>query len=231
MRERGDVVQSGTDSVCWLGVPLVCSERTVGALVVQSYSPEHRYTLRDQELLTFVSYHIANALERVRAAESLKAAYAGLERRVTERTRALALANRDLREQIAERERVERRLKYETLHDSLTGLPNRTLLLQRMEQALERYRAEPGEGGFAVLFIDLDRFKVINDSVGHLVGDDLLFQVGGRIRACLKTRDVVARLGGDEFAVLLEGIADPATAVSVAERVIGELQVPFRLGA
>src|SRR6185312_15924061 len=118
-------------------------------------------------------------------------------RRVTERTRALALANRDLREQIAERERVERRLKYETLHDSLTGLPNRTLLLQRLEQAMQRYGTNPNEQ-FAVLFIDLDRFKVINDSVGHLVGDDLLFQVGGRIRACLKTRDVVARLGGDE---------------------------------
>ncbi|SEJ06651.1 bifunctional diguanylate cyclase/phosphodiesterase [Frateuria terrea] len=227
----GEIQRQGTHSLCWLGVPLVWGEKVMGVLAVQSYTPEHTYNERDQELLTFVSYHIANALQRKHTAESLKQAYAGLERRVTERTRALALANRDLREQIAERERVERRLKYETLHDSLTGLPNRTLLLQRMEQALERYRADADEGGFGVLFIDLDRFKVINDSVGHLVGDDLLFQVGGRIRACLKTRDMVARLGGDEFAVLLEGIVDPATAVSVAERVISELQVPFRLGA
>ena len=145
MRESGDVIQSGHDSVCWLGVPLVCAERTVGVLVVQSYAPEHRYSLRDQELLTFVSYHIANALERVRAAESLKQAYTGLERRVGERTRALALANRDLSEQIAERERVEARLKYETLHDSLTGLPNRSLLTQRLEQAMERYQADPSQ--------------------------------------------------------------------------------------
>ncbi len=230
MRERGEVVQSGHDSVCWLGVPLVCAERTVGALVVQSYTPEHRYTLRDQELLTFVSYHIANALERVRAAESLKQAYAGLERRVGERTRALALANRDLREQIAERERVEARLKYETLHDSLTGLPNRSLLMQRLEQALERYQADPSKL-FAVLFLDLDRFKVINDSVGHLIGDDLLFQAGGRVRACLKSQDVVARLGGDEFGVLLEDIGDADAACHIAQRIINELNAPFRLAA
>lgn len=226
----GEISQTGARSICWLGVPLVWGEQVMGVLVVQSYTPEHTYNERDQELLTFVSYHIANALQRKHTAESLKQAYTGLERRVTERTRALALANRDLREQIAERERVERRLKYETLHDSLTGLPNRTLLLQRLEQALQRYHANPQEL-FAVLFIDLDRFKVINDSVGHLIGDDLLFQVGGRIRACLKTRDVVARLGGDEFAVMLEGITDAAKALLIAERIIGELQTPFRLGA
>jgi len=229
LSQAGEISHFGTRSVCWLGVPLVWNGKAMGVLALQSYSPEHTYNERDQELLTFVSYHIANALQRKQAAASLKQAYSGLERRVTERTRALALANRDLREQIAERERVERRLKYETLHDSLTGLPNRTLLLQRLEQAMLRYHANPNEQ-FGVLFIDLDRFKVINDSVGHLVGDDLLFQVGGRIRACLKTRDVVARLGGDEFAVLLEGIADQGNAMQIAERIIAELQTPFRLG-
>ncbi|TAN05863.1 MAG: GGDEF domain-containing protein [Rhodanobacteraceae bacterium] len=228
LRAAGEVSQHGTDSVCWLGVPLVCAEHTVGALAVQSYSAEHRYTLRDQELLTFVSYHIANALERVRASESLKLAYANLEHRVGERTRALALANRDLRAQIAERERIEARLKYETLHDSLTGLPNRTLLMQRLELALERFHADPSKA-FAVLFMDLDRFKVINDSVGHLIGDDLLFQAGGRIRACLKSEDVVARLGGDEFGVLLEGISSTDKACRVAKRIIEDLTAPFRL--
>lgn len=227
---EGEISSFGARSVHWLGVPLIWGEKVIGALVVQSYSPAHTYTERDQELLTFVSYHIANALQRKHATSSLKQAYSGLERRVSERTRALALANRDLREQIAERERIERRLKYETLHDALTGLPNRSLLLQRLEQALQRYTADTGRL-FAVLFIDLDRFKVINDSVGHLVGDDLLFQVGGRIRACLKTRDVVARLGGDEFAVLLENITDAAMAIQIAERILEELQAPFRLGA
>ncbi|WP_333682240.1 EAL domain-containing protein [Dyella sp.] len=226
---EGECVEMGTKSVCWLGVPLMWDDRVKGVLAVQSYSPKHIYDARDQELLTFVSYHIANALQRKQTSESLKQAYINLERRVTERTRALALANRDLREQIAERERVERRLMYETLHDSLTGLPNRTLLLQRLGQALQAYHADPNKL-FAVLFIDLDRFKVINDSVGHLIGDDLLFQAGSRIRACLKTRDLVARLGGDEFAVLLEGISDVGKARLVAERIIAELHLPFRLG-
>ena len=229
LHAAGEIAHFGAPSVCWLGVPLIWGGKAKGVLTLQSYSPAHNYSERDQELLTFVSYHVANALQRKQAAHSLKQANAGLERRVTERTRALALANRDLREQIAERERVERRLKYETLHDSLTGLPNRTLLLQRLEQAMQRYAANSSEQ-FAVLFIDLDRFKVINDSVGHLVGDDLLFQVGGRIRACLKTRDVVARLGGDEFAVLLEGIVETRKATLIAERIISELQAPFRLG-
>jgi diguanylate cyclase (GGDEF)-like protein len=228
LRESGEVAASGSDSVCWLGVPLVCAEHAVGALAVQSYTPEHHYSLRDQDLLTFVSYHIANALERVRATDSLKRAYSNLEHRVGERTRALALANRDLRAQIAERERIEARLKYETLHDSLTGLPNRSLLMHRLEHALERFRADATKG-FAVLFMDLDRFKVINDSVGHLIGDDLLFQAGSRIRACVKSEDVVARLGGDEFGVLLEGVAEAEQACRIAKRIIDDLNAPFRL--
>ena len=112
---EGECVQTGAPSVCWLGVPLVWDDRVMGVLAVQSYSPKHIYDARDQELLTFVSYHIANALQRKQTSESLKLAYVNLERRVTERTRALALANRDLREQIAERERVERRLEIRNL--------------------------------------------------------------------------------------------------------------------
>lgn len=229
LHEQKLVRPSGTSSVCWLGVPLVCDEVTVGVIAVQSYSAEHRYSSRDQELLTFVSYHIANALERKRAGDSLKRAYGELERRVAERTHALAEANRDLRQQIIKRERIEQRLKYETLHDSLTGLPNRSMLLRRMSQALEAY-ARDRTRSFAVLFLDLDRFKIINDSVGHMVGDDLLFQAGGRVRACLKAPDVVARLGGDEFAVLLAEVGDADAAAQVAERIIAELSRPFRLG-
>lgn len=228
--DAGYVTRHGAKSKCWLGVPLVCGESTVGALAVQSYSAEHNFTLRDQELLTFVSYHIANALERKRAAASLQDAFAQLEGRVKQRTHALAHVNRDLRSEITERERVEQRLKYQTLHDSLTGLPNRTLFLQRLEQALDRYHKSEKQG-FAVLFMDLDRFKVINDSEGHLVGDDLLIQVGKRIQACLKKEDMVARLGGDEFSVLLESVEGVSSAVRIAERIIDTLSEPFQLGA
>ena len=219
----------GTRSRSWLGVPLICADRTVGVLVVQSHSDEHRYTPRDQELLTFVSYHIANALERKRNAESLKQAYGELELRVIERTSELAAANRELREHIGVRERMERQLKHETLHDALTGLPNRNFLLDRLSQALQQFERDPRRC-FAVLFLDLDRFKIINDSVGHLVGDELLNEVGGRISACLEARDLVARLGGDEFAILLNDIENTDDACAQAQRIIDALNAPIRLG-
>lgn len=225
----GEVHSFGTRSMYWLGVPLICDERTVGVIAVQSYSADVPFTERDQELLTFVAYHIANGLERKRAQESLRLAYADLERRVADRTRELAVANRDLTDQIHERERIEDTLKHQALHDTLTGLPNRAFLLDRLGRALGRYRR--GESrSFAVLFLDLDRFKVVNDSVGHLVGDELLKQAASRLAAALAAPDLVARLGGDEFAILLEDLEHPDRATFVAEQMISTLSEAMRIG-
>jgi diguanylate cyclase (GGDEF)-like protein len=209
------------ESVCWLGVPLVCSDRISGVLAVQSYTPGVTYTARDQELLTFISYQIANGLERQRAAAALKDSYAVLEQRVAERTQELS-------EQIAVREQIERRLKHEVLHDSLTGLPNRAYLRDQLTRALDRRRRNP-DHRFAVLFMDLNRFKVINDSAGHLVGDALLKEVGMRFASCVRVPDVVARLGGDEFAILMEDIRGNEDAVRVARRVCEVLEEPVRV--
>ena len=228
LEREGEVLSHGALAVFWMGVPLICDERAVGVLAVQSYDTQHRYTERDQELLLFVSYHIANALQRKRAAESLRLAYVDLEQRVVERTEALFETNRVLREQIAERERAEEKLRFAALHDTLTGLPNRSFLLDRMSEALGRYREAEGHD-FAVLFLDLDRFKVVNDSVGHLVGDELLKEAGARIRAQLPSDATLARLGGDEFAVLLS-IAQASDASGVAADIIRSMEDPIRAG-
>jgi diguanylate cyclase (GGDEF)-like protein len=227
--EAGEMVVFGTLPECWLGVPLLLGERAVGVMVVQSYAPVRAYTHADQDVLQFASIHIAAALERKQTQERLQRAYAELEERVQERTRELRDANTELREQIAERERVESRLMFQALHDALTGLPNRAALLDRLGLALRRQAREPSHR-FAVLFLDLDRFKVVNDSVGHLIGDELLVQAGQRIASCLREPDAVARLGGDEFALLLEDIHGEADAIQVAERVLAALVDPIRIG-
>jgi diguanylate cyclase (GGDEF)-like protein len=224
----GEVVSLGTKSVCWLGVPLVIGGRARGLITVQSYTPDYLYTPRDEELLSFVSFHIANALQRRQADESLRLAYAELEQRVEHRTSELADTNRELRDQISVRENVEFKLKHEALHDALTGLPNRSQLLVTLRKSLANFRAD-GEHAFAVLFLDLDRFKVVNDSVGHLVGDELLKEAATRIGECIRAPDIVARLGGDEFAIVIDRIYDPAEAVMVADRVIRSLSEPMRI--
>lgn len=123
-----------------------------------------------------------------------------------------------LQSEIEERKRAEERLLYDAFHDALTGLPNRALFLDRLQHVIESGRRHP-EQLYAVLFLDLDRFKVVNDTLGHLVGDHLLVAVGERLSECLRPGDTVARLGGDEFGILLDRIADPDDATQVAERV------------
>jgi diguanylate cyclase (GGDEF)-like protein len=116
---------------------------------------------------------------------------------------------------------------HQSLHDSLTGLPNRSMFLGRLTAAAERSTHNDG-APYALLFVDLDDFKIVNDSLGHLVGDQLLTAVAGRVSACLRPVDTVARLGGDEFAVLLEDSTIPA-AQATAERLLDALRTPFDL--
>jgi diguanylate cyclase (GGDEF)-like protein len=123
----------------------------------------------------------------------------------------------------------EERLRHSALHDALTGLPNRSLLLERLDQAIQRGRRSP-EQQCALLFLDLDRFKTINDSLGHQVGDQLLIGIARRLQGIVRSGDTVARLGGDEFVILLEGLAGDAPATAFAERIQEALHEPFTLG-
>ena len=128
---------------------------------------------------------------------------------------------------ISERKRAEARIHHLAHHDPLTGLPNRLSLLARLEQALPEARRYGWN--LALLFIDLDRFKVINDTLGHLVGDQLLMEVAGRLAATVRETDTVARLGGDEFVVLLINVGEIANAASVAGKIIAALAEPIRV--
>lgn len=127
---------------------------------------------------------------------------------------------------VTERIQVQEQLKHEALHDTLTGLPNRHLLMERLELAIHRtQRLE--QYCFAVLFLDLDRFKVINDSLGHLAGDQLLIAIAHSLETTVRGIDLVARLGGDEFVILLEEIKDIQEAVRATERIFAALQTPL----
>jgi diguanylate cyclase (GGDEF)-like protein len=154
-------------------------------------------------------------------AGALQQANQELDRRVQERTR-------DLENEIAERRHAEQRLDYLAHHDPLTDLPNRLLFKERLSHSLQQLGANGGQ--LAVLFIDLDHFKDVNDTLGHSVGDTLLAAVTRRLESCIRPGDTLARLGGDEFICILERIAGPATALEVADQLLELFRQPFSVG-
>ena len=223
LARQGEIVlvTASPPSACWLGVPLVFGDEAVGLVAVQSYDPAVVYGPADQELLGFVASQIANSLHRRHAAKIQHEAFTLLEERVQARTH-------ELREEIGERERIEDQLKHEAMHDTLTGLPNRGYLRGRLNQVLARLKHEPHRQ-CALLYLDVDRFKVINDSLGHLAGDEVLKVVATRLQSCVREPDLVARLSGDEFVILLEDIDVLATAIKVAQRVLDVLDRPMQV--
>jgi diguanylate cyclase (GGDEF)-like protein len=129
---------------------------------------------------------------------------------------------------ITDRKRAENQLIHDALHDALTGLPNRVLFLDRLQSAFNRAKRN-FNNQFAVLYLDFDRFKLVNDSFGHLVGDQLLLEIAARLQKVLRASDTIARLGGDEFTMLVEEITNIDEAVQIAERIRQEMAKPFIL--
>jgi diguanylate cyclase (GGDEF)-like protein/PAS domain S-box-containing protein len=165
--------------------------------------------------------------ERRDAEEALRRARDELEQRVAERTTELTSANMQLQKEIFERMQAEQRIWQVAHHDALTGLPNRALLHDRLEQALAQASRDHCRVG--VMFLDLDRFKSINDSLGHAIGDELLRHVAARLEGAVRAVDTVSRLGGDEFIVVLREIAGADDAVLIAEKILVALGVPLQI--
>jgi diguanylate cyclase (GGDEF)-like protein/PAS domain S-box-containing protein len=141
---------------------------------------------------------------------------------------ALKRAQEDLRLAAIQLQHDARRLEFLAHHDTLTGLPNRAMFAERAREAVAHARRHDKTAAF--LFLDLDNFKQVNDSLGHEVGDSLLKVIAQRLRSCVRGDDFVARIGGDEFCVLLQDIADPREAAAVAQKLIQELGRPYRVG-
>ena len=149
-----------------------------------------------------------------------------LEQKVKKRTIELEAMNEKLTQEISERQKIQKKLVHDALHDDLTGLPNRTLLTERIDFLLQHTKRNP-DYLFAVLFIDLDRFKTINDSLGHFVGDQLLIAIAKLLPEFLRESDTLARLGGDEFIIVLDDIHDVRDAIQVSKRIKNRLSLPF----
>jgi len=303
MAARGEVELVGALSADWLGVPLKIRGDTVGVLAVQSYVPTSRYVESEKKILTYVSQHVAAALEQKRAVEALRASEAryrqlfernlagvfrstlegrlldcndafvriyGYESReallavdahalypnararedfVSEIVRTGSAVNVELCGRrkdgsavwvlenvnlvtrdghppllegtlvdITDRKVAEAQIQHLAFHDALTGLPNRALFDDRLVLALAACRREGRR--LALLFLDLDRFKSINDTLGHHAGDRLLQEVAERLRRCVREEDTLARVGGDEFIVLMAGVDDIADARPIAEKLL-----------
>src|SRR5436190_3275180 len=129
---------------------------------------------------------------------------------------------------ITHRKLADQQLQHEATHDALTGLPNRPFFMGRLAAALYKREDNP-DHRVSILFIDLDRFKYVNDSLGHLIGDELLKGIASRLRECLRPSDLVARLGGDEFTILVEGSYDPNEVTRIAERIQQKFSIAFDL--
>jgi len=179
-----------------------------------------------QVLALMENFDLTSALrdelfERRQAQSDLQQANATLEQYVAQRTRELLVVNEQLREN-------ERKLRFDAFHDKLTGLPNRTAFIQHVEGAIHAFRSDPSYR-FAVLFLDFDSFKVVNDSLGHWLGDEFLIALARRLKEAIPIGNLAARLGGDEFVVLVENILNEQEVLEIAEHLQQALRQPYEI--
>jgi diguanylate cyclase (GGDEF)-like protein len=213
LRAAGEIgPETARRTSSWLGVPLCHGGDVVGVMAVSSRDARPSYGAGDEALLASVAQQVANAIFLRREMHGLREARTRLEQQIS-------LHQRELRRQQLRRTRVQQQLEHQLLHDQLTGLPNHWALRVHLGQVLERVRATPGRR-CALLYLDVDRFKVVNGSLGHVYGDTVLKEVASRLVASVMPPAMVARLSGDEFAILLDTVESPSAAVAVARRAL-----------
>lgn len=130
---------------------------------------------------------------------------------------------------VSTKKQIEEKLQFEATHDALTGLPNRGFFMSRLEKSLAKFKQNPEKRNLSVLFIDLDRFKLVNDNLGHFAGDQLLIQISQRLSKCIRQTDMLARLAGDEFTILVEGTHELDEVVAIAQRIEAQFAEPFTI--
>ena len=220
------VVRMLEEGNSWMGAPLQVDKTVRGVIAVQTYGIGDDYDEADLDILRFVSQHISVAMERRQAANELISYNQQLSEKVQERTAELNKTNDSLKMQIEQRKEVELKLIHDAHHDGLTSLPNRVMFNSRLELAIaskQRYH----EHNFALLFIDLDRFKTINDTLGHHAGDEFLIEASKRISACKRSHDLLARLGGDEFVILVDKFTHMLDVETIAQRIVESVSSVF----
>jgi len=215
-------------SISWLGAPLLIDQQALGVIALQSYDEHYLYSDNELNILKFVSQHIAVAIQRKLNIEQQRQHQEDLERKIFERTRELRQTNLFLRLQVEERKKAEEKLFHEANHDALTGLANRQMFMLQLRQKFALRTRQP-DLKFSLLFIDLDRFKMINDTMGHHAGDAFLVEISLRLQQTVRELDLVARLGGDEFVVMLGPMQQDTDAEEVADRIIKAVREPMEL--
>lgn len=226
--ERKFVIRMLQEGNSWMGAPLLVDSAVKGVIAIQTYGEGEDYDEDDLDILRFVSQHISVAMERRRAANELIKYNQQLSEKVQERTAELNKTNLSLKQQIEQRKEVELKLIHDAHHDSLTQLPNRVMFNSRLELAIaskQRY----SEHNFALLFIDLDRFKTINDTLGHQAGDEFLIEASKRINTCKRSHDLLARLGGDEFVILVDKFTNMGDVEAISQRIVDSISTVFTL--
>ena len=216
-------IEVNRESRYWHSMPLRLQQQYFGHFIISTTQP---LETDDKLFLDFLRGQLTLLLELRRIRQQLNDI--NTEDSINQRLQQLRQTNLRLQKQLKQHQELERRLQFDALHDPLTQLPNRALLMNHLNHAMTHYNRYKSPG-FAVIFIDVDHFKQINDTLGHSAGDQLLKEVSRRLQTCIRQNDLVARLGGDEFVIYLDSSKSDDDISPVLNRIISRLSYPFRL--